>query len=458
MDDQTFPRDPFLPQLQIAWNPELMLEVFRHTLRPFGEIEYDILSCKLSRFRYRQGIRSIVLYQLILRERGTGVERNLWVSGVTYPDDRANRLYHQILSSNAGQRIPESLLWVEPVSYIPELKMLIQVFPQDHFLLTLPLLIAGPPEKLERFFLEHFGPGSWRMERCEVEPVRYRPFIGATLRYKIEAMNTSVNSGRTKYFYVKIYREKSVRQAYELFNKVYLSTSSAGKGFTTVKPLAYFEDLQALVLEAAPGKSLEQLILQDENVDAAILKSARALAEFHQSKMAFTQYRSMQETLLRASKAGRFIQWACPDLSGKVNEIMNKLKLSLKDVPPCPTHLDIKAGHIFIDDDKAVFIDLDSFALSDPVFDPASLLIEMEMRPSLSSIHRSTVDALSKAFLKEYFARVPGNWYNRLPVNYSCAALKAALYYLQHQEPFWSKHVVMIVNRAIEALSGQVFR
>jgi hypothetical protein len=216
-----------------------MLGVFRHTLKPFGKIEYDILSCKLSRFRYRQGIRSIVLYQLMLRDRSTGVERNLWVTGVTYPDERANRLYHQVLSSCFGQRIPESLLWVEPVSYIPELKMLIQVFPQDRFLPTLPLLIAGPPAKLERFFLEHFGPGNWRMERCEVEPVRYRPFIGATLRYKIEAWDISANSGRTKCFYAKVYRDKNVKQTYELFNKIYLSASSVGKESATVKPLVH---------------------------------------------------------------------------------------------------------------------------------------------------------------------------------------------------------------------------
>lgn len=40
VDDQMLPRDPALPQLQIAWNPELMLEVFRHTLKPFAGIDY----------------------------------------------------------------------------------------------------------------------------------------------------------------------------------------------------------------------------------------------------------------------------------------------------------------------------------------------------------------------------------------------------------------------------------
>lgn len=458
IDDETLPMDPSMPQLQTVWNPELMLEVFRRTLKPFGGIEHDILGCKLSRFRYRQGIRSFVLYQLALRERITGVERNLWVTGVTYPDDHANRLYHQVLSSNACQTIPESMRLFEPVSYISELKMLIQIFPQDRFLPTLPLLIAGPPPKLERLFLEQFGQGNWRMERCEVEPVRYRPFLGVTLRYTVEARDVSANLVQAKCFYVKIYRDENVQQTYDLLNNLYSNFSSGGKGLTTVKPLACYEDLRALVLEAAPGRSLEQIILQGENVTAAISKSAAALAEFHQSKVVFPQYRPVEGTLLRAKKAGRFIKWACPDLSEKVNEILSQLERCLKDVPPCPTHLDIKIDHIFIDEDKVVFIDLDSFALSDPVFDPASLLVRMEMLPNLSSISKLTVEVVSKTFLKEYFAAVPIDWYERLSVNYACAALKVALYYVQHQEPSWRKHVTMIVNRTMDSLSGQVFK
>lgn len=454
-DYETLPPDPSMPQLQAAWNPELMLEIFRRNLKPLGEIGYNILDCRLSRFRYRQGVRSIVLYQLTVREKITCVERRVWVTGVTYPDDRANRLYHQLLSSSAVKSIPESMCWPEPVSYIPELRMLIQVFPQDRFLPTLPLLIAGPPPEMERLLLEHFGPGNWRMVRCEVEPVRYRPFLGVTLRYKIEARDVSANLGREKCFYVKIYRDENVKQTYELLNNLYLNLSSSVRGFTTVKPLGCFEDLHALVLEGAPGRSLEQLILQGENINAAISKSAAALAEFHQSTVTLGQYRSVVGTLSRARKTGRFIQWACPDLSEKVNEIMNQLECCLKEVPPCPTHLDIKVDHIFIDDDKVFFIDLDSFALSDPVFDPASLLVRMEMLPNFFSIPKSTVDAISKIFLEEYFAGVPNDWHERLSINYSCAALKVALYYLQHQEPSWRKHVTMIVNRAMDVLPGR---
>lgn len=453
--DEMLPGDPSMPQLKAAWDPEFMLDIFRRTLKPFRDIEYDILGCRLSRFRYRQGTRSIMLYEVTLREKITSVKRNLWVTGVTYPDDRANRLYHRVLSSNPWQTIPDSTLWVEPVSYIPELKMLIQVFPQDRFLPTLPLLISGPPPELERFLLGCFGSGNWRLVRYEVEPVRYRPFLGVSLRYKIKARDISTNIERTKCFYIKIYRQENVKQTFELLNNLYLKLSTKGRGFATIKPLACFDDLHALVFEAAPGRSLEQLILQGENVNPAVSKSAAALAEFHQSKVDLGLYRSVEGTLSRARRAGQFIQWACPDLIGKVDEILIKLEYCIKEVPPCPTHLDIKVDHIFIDHDKVVFIDLDSFALSDPVFDPASLLVRIEMLPNLSSIPKSRVDTVSRIFLEKYFSNVPNDWQERLSINYSCAALKAALYYIQHQEPSWRKRVSMIVNRAMDVLSGR---
>lgn len=136
-----------------------------------------------------------------------------------------------------------------------------------------------------------------------------------------------------------------------------------------------------------------------------------------------------------------------------INEIMNKLEACLKDVPAHPTHLDIKLDHIFIDEDKAVFIDLDAFALSDPVIDPASFLIQMEMFSNLSAISNPRFDALAQTFLREYFTRVPGDWYERLSANYSCAALKAAVYYIQHQEPSWPRLAAMTVNRAVKGIA-----
>jgi len=47
----------------------------------------------------------------------------------------------------------------------------------------------------------------------------------------------------------------------------------------------------------------------------------------------------------------------------KVKEIIRALETHLKEAPSRPTHLDIKADHIFFDDSRVIFIDMDIFGL-----------------------------------------------------------------------------------------------
>lgn len=456
--DGSFPIDSALPQLGIAWNAELMLAIFRKRLKPVKEDRFEILKCEIERFRYRQGIRSIIHYVLLLRDTATKIERKLWVTGIIYSSDKSRHLYEQALASDAWRNIPESLLALEPACYIPDLKMFVQAFPFDRSLPSLPALLAGPPPELKTLLIKQFGPGDWSMESCGIDPVRYHPLLSITLRYNIAARNRLTDKREMRTFYIKSYSDDRGREAYALLDNLYRCFSSGEKGFSTVKPIGYLENFRSLILEGAHGKSLEQIIIDGKNVNKAISKTARALAELHQSKLTFpaTRHRPAEGTYARVKKAGKFIQWAYPVLNEKVEKIMDRLKRGLTDVSPCPTHLDIKTDHIFIDGDNLVFIDLDSFSLSDPVFDPASLLVRMEMLPNLSSIPQSTVNSISQLFLKEYFSHVQSDWRGRISVNYICAAFKVALYYIQHQEPHCYKKVVSILDRCSELLPDNI--
>jgi hypothetical protein len=60
--------------------------------------------------------------------------------------------------------ISEIISTFEPFSFIPDLGMLVQVFPYDRRLPTLPLLIAEPLPGLKLPLLARFGPGNWRTE------------------------------------------------------------------------------------------------------------------------------------------------------------------------------------------------------------------------------------------------------------------------------------------------------
>jgi hypothetical protein len=187
--------DPSFPQLQVAGDPESMRGVFQKHLRPLDNKAYHVRDCRLSRVRYRRGDRCVLQYTLRLAEADTGSERIQWVTGVMYADDKTRRKWEKLRVSYPKE-ISEINSTFEPFSFIPDLGMLVQVFPYDRRLPTLPLLIAEPLPELKLPLLARFGSGNWRTEVWNVEPVRYRAGLGAALRLTVQGQDDA--TGRRK--------------------------------------------------------------------------------------------------------------------------------------------------------------------------------------------------------------------------------------------------------------------
>src|SRR5437867_906907 len=173
-----------------------MAEIFQRHLRPVAGEACRIRNCLLSRIRYRQGERCVLQYALRLVEPETRRERSQWVTGVLYPQDRTERIWQKLQRSDPAGEIPEAWRTFEPVSWIRELRMLVQVFPYDRRLSSLRLLMAGPPRHLEPTLLAGLAPGEWHAEEWSVVPIRYRPELGAVLRYTVRTRDRSTSRGR----------------------------------------------------------------------------------------------------------------------------------------------------------------------------------------------------------------------------------------------------------------------
>src|SRR5918996_1826518 len=129
-----FPEDPDLLPLRIASNPTEMLRVFRDHLRPVAKNRVAIQDCQIARVRYRRGVRCVLQYQLRLLERDTGREHCQWITGVLYAQHRAERSWRKLQAAHSVEGFPKEFLIFKPVCYIPELRMLVQVFPYDRLL------------------------------------------------------------------------------------------------------------------------------------------------------------------------------------------------------------------------------------------------------------------------------------------------------------------------------------
>ncbi|HZB09201.1 MAG TPA: aminoglycoside phosphotransferase family protein [Rubrobacter sp.] len=453
----SFPADPAFPQLKIATDPALMKQTFRTHLRPVGGKVYDIEACRFIRLRYRQGSRCFLLYTLRLVEPDTGRERDVQVTGLIYAQkNKAEQTWRKLQATDPHQEIPDGWLTFEPVSFVPELGMLVQVFPYDHRLPALPVLAAGQPPELEPVLLGRFGPGDWRIGAWNVEPVRYRD-QGAVLRYTAKARNAATGGRREKSFYVKVYRHEEGEQTYQTLLALWRRASANGEGFSVVRPLAYLSELRALILEEAPGTPLDQILLRERDTTGAVRRVAQALAAFNQGDApATTQQHLLADQVAVLERAGRVLGWACPQMRVEVESIIEGVSAGLEDVPLRLTHRDLSPDHIFVDGECTIFIDLDSLAKADPVLDPAHLLVRLA-KPAQFSMPRERGRAAAWEFAEEYFAQVPGAWQERLPFHYAGTLLKAAYGVFRRQAPDWPERIATLLDEAKASLAGRVW-
>ena len=186
-----------------------------------------------------------------------------------------------------------------------------------------------------------------------------------------------------------------------------------GKAFVVGQPIAHLSRLHAFFVEEAPGISLQQILLQGDDPVAAVGKVARALAAFHQGDVPTGRSHSYEHEISDLKQVRALLESICPQLSADVRGIISAVAMGLAEVPPAPTHRDLKAEHIFLDGDRVSFIALNAFAGADPVLDSAEVLAHLAAMPSLSLLPRSRARRAAQAFAKEYFAQVPKSWRSR---------------------------------------------
>ena len=451
--------DPSFPKLEVVKDPELMREVFQRRLQPLDRKTYQVLDCRIHYIHYRRAARCVVQYTLRLAEPETGREWSQWVSGVLYADGRTRRIWEKLRRTESEQReVSDSSPAFVPFSYIPDLDMLMQVFPYDHRFPALRLLMSGPPPDLEPLLLARFGTGDWRAKAWNVEPVRYRVDMRAALRLTVRARDTITGRVERRRFYAKIYRkEEEGERTYQVLRALCNKVSGGEVGFTVAKPVAYLGELRTLLQEEVTGTSLLGILRWEEDeAIQAMRKAARALASLHLSDdVVAPRHRSLQDEVSALDGVEKLLQQACPQLGPEIEEAVGAVVAGLEEVPSAPIHGDLKPAHIIVNGDSVALIDLDKFAMADPVVDVANLLF---LLPSGSSQHHLSHGGVAQAFVEEYFGRVPEAWRARLPLHYAAALLKKAAYgFHRRQASGGVERVEAMVERAKDSLAGKIW-
>jgi len=453
---EAFPDDPDFPQLKVASDPSLMLEVFRRHLKPVSGEPCQIRRCAPFRFRYRQSTsRCVLQYTLRIVEPRTGRQWDQWVTGLVYAEtDEAERLWRELRAEDPRREIPEHWLTFEPVEFIPELRMLVEVFPYDRRLRNLGPVLGGAVRDLEPLLLARLGPGQWHAEKRNIEPTRYRTELGAALKYTLQARDALTARSESVRCYLKVYRNQRGEESFELLRSLSRRAGNGQNLYSVVGPIGYLSELRTLVLEEAAGTSLQQILLRQRDPTAAVRAVARAVAALNQDDLGLARSDSLAGQLEDVAQEASLVEWACPRARAHVQAIRAAVVAGLAEVPPAPIHRDLKTDHIFLSDDRVCFIDFDNVAMGDPVRDPAHLCAYMVTRVGLDTLSLAQARAAAAIFAEEYFARVPPSWRERFRLHCAGALIEVAGGMFRRQERRWPERVAEAVQEAQNALSG----
>ncbi len=174
--------------------------------------QFQVQECRIANTRHRDGSRGTILYELRLQDPDTGHVWDELVTGITFGGNRTRRVWESIRQAAESGADQGPVPAVKPFAYVPDLDLLLQVFPHDFRLPGLAQLMAGPPPELLPSLLAEFGPGDWRVQSWDAATVQYRADMRAILRLSVTATDIPSARSSERQFFAKVYRDAEQAQ------------------------------------------------------------------------------------------------------------------------------------------------------------------------------------------------------------------------------------------------------
>ena len=410
-------------------DPIQMQAILQRRLLPAATPGYAVESCAVDFVRQASN-RCLAQYTLQLREPGTDTLRSQMVTGVTYDENRGLRILKRIHRDDPGAMKPSATRALPAITYIPELEMLIQVFPYDHRLPALAALMTDPPPELAATLLAELGPGDWGIETWEAETLRYRVDMRAMVRLAVQAREAASGRAAQRRVYAKIYRDAEEGERGAALQQAMWAHTSAAAPFRVARPIAYRDELRTLLLDEVTGITLLNILRRENEALPAVRRVARAVAALHLlpiDDVVAARERPPRDELARLDDLAATIQATAPELRETVADIVRFIAAAFQDVPSAPTHFDLKPAHFLLDGDRVTILDFDKLVAADPLVDVTGLLAHFRKeRRESQRRQEGRTDAITRAFAEEYFAHVPAAWAARFPACQAMALLLEA--------------------------------
>jgi hypothetical protein len=270
--------------------------------------------------------------------------------------------------------------------------------------------------------------GAFRVLRCRVMPLRYRPGRRCTVQLDIRLRENRTGAITSRTLFGKVYHDVAKAKAvYGEMQMLAAATAVQEGQITLARAVAFLPDL-ALVLQApVEGKPLDMLFGRMEGPAEkgnqhgweGALRAATALAALHRTGLASQRERLIAAELVRFKRRAARVSLADPFLGRRMDELASALSTRFEQLlaPGAEVslvHGDCKPSQFLIGPNHVALLDFDHCGMADPASDVGNFMASLRQlgarqwlkarKSAAASARLLWLQALEQRFLDEYCA------------------------------------------------------
>lgn len=416
--------DHAMPGLAIVLEEKRFLTALAAAIKAKDATVQTPVSMQVVRMRYRPGQRAVLQ---VMFKYGQPAQRQLPASIWLFAGAKARKRMADGRDSHA---------YHEPLT-----DALVHFFPSDPHVPQIRAFTASPEMYAAQLSITGFD----RIDVC-----RFRPGIGATFCCR--------RDGR-RFAYVKIQKDRSARQSAEVLAK--LQRASHGKSFTVPVLAGVDDSLNAYSMLAVDGVGFAEIFAQQSlhQVRTATHRLLRAMTEFHGLQVASDKVMDRNHLVSQSLGSASSIAALVPEHGAEAQALAARIEgLSVK-LAAMACHGDMKPEHAILSSSNVALLDLDCFAIGDPLYDLAMLDVRVVVLAAASNIAEHRVSLVGSMIADAAKVEGESSAWGRFHWLKACAALQVAKHYSQKLDQAarrMAAFAISLGHQSMEQLNGRL--